>query len=200
MALSVSSVNVERRRFLISATTIVGGGGLAVAALPFVYSWLPSASARATGAPIKVDLSKLPAGGLIVSEWRGQPIFIVRQTQQSLEHLQRDNLLARLVDVDSEHSQQPEYATNWHRSRRSDISVLVGICTHLGCSPKAYFEVRSEPFDKNWSGGFFCPCHGSTFDMIGRVYRGVPAPQNLKVPPHVFDGDEVLVIGLDTLS
>lgn len=186
-------VNQSRRRFLLGTTVLVGTGGVVGAAIPFIRSWSPSASARALGAPVRVDISKLRPGDLLVAEWRGQPIFIVHQTPQSLGTL--NSVEDRLADPQSQRDQQPEYAQNQHRSIRPEITVLVGICTHLGCSPKAFFEVQAEPFDAQWQGGFFCSCHGSTYDMAGRVYEGVPAPSNLLVPPHRYDGDNVLVVG-----
>ncbi len=178
---------------MIGSAVVVGAGGVAGAAIPFLVSWQPSALARASGAPVSVDLTKLEPGTMLVAEWRGQPVFVIRQTESSLGGLEKHR--DRLADPDSEQPDQPEYARNSQRSLKPEFTVLVGICTHLGCSPKPFFEVQPEPFDAQWQGGFFCPCHGSTFDMVGRVYAGVPAPTNLKVPPHRYLSDDVLVIG-----
>ena len=193
-------VNPERRRFLIGATAVVGAAGVAGAAVPFLASWAPSAKARAAGAPVKVDVSKLEPGQILgpLPEWRGKPIFVVYRTDEALEQLEASEL--DLADPDSERpTQQPGYAANIWRAREDNkhISVLVGICTHLGCSPKFYGEVGPQTFDENWAGGYFCPCHGSKFDLSGRVYAGVPAPSNLEVPPYMFESDSILVVGQD---
>jgi ubiquinol-cytochrome c reductase iron-sulfur subunit len=185
-----------RRKFLITATSVLGGVGVAFAAVPFLYSWKPSARAQAAGAPTRVDISKLQAGEMMIVEWRGAPIFVIKHSKESLSIL-GDNL-SRLSDPDSQQDHQPKYAQNPFRARKKGISVLSGVCTHLGCSPKYYPELGSNDFDSNWQGGFFCPCHGSKFDLAGRVYTGVPAPDNLKVPPHYFQNDKVLVIGQDS--
>lgn len=193
-------VNLERRRFLIGATAVVGGAGVVGAAVPFLASWAPSAKARAAGAPVAVDVSKLQPGEMLgpLPEWRGKPIFVVRRTDDVLASLETSEI--SLADRESERvSQQPAYAANPWRAREEQkaISVLVGICTHLGCSPKYYGEVGPQAFDANWQGGFFCPCHGSKFDQAGRVYAGVPAPSNLEVPPYMFESDGVIIVGQD---
>ena len=172
-----------------------GGVGVIGAAVPFLASWAPSAKAQAAGAPTKVDISKLQPGEMMIVEWRGEPIFVVSHSIDSL--LVLGNNLSRLSDPDSAEDQQPEYAKNPFRARKEGISVLSGVCTHLSCSPKYYPELGSNEFDSDWQGGFFCPCHGSKFDLAGRVYSGVPAPDNLKVPPHYYESEQVLVIGLD---
>lgn len=187
-------INVERRRFLTTLTSVVGGVGAACAAVPFIGSWMPSARAQAMGAPIEVDISKLELGQQLTVEWRGQPIWIIYRTPESVNKLpQLDNLLR---DPDSnELEQQPSYAKNIHRSIKNQYLVLVGLCTHLGCVPTYRPDIGGvEP---NWPGGFFCPCHGSKFDMAGRVFKGVPAPINLLVPPYKFISDTVLLIGQD---
>lgn len=193
-------VNEGRRRFLIGATAVVGGLGVVGAAIPFLASWQPSAKARALGAPVRVDVSKLRPGEMLgpIPEWRGKPIFVVRRSEEMLERLpEMDPLLA---DPESgRETQQPAYAQNLWRAReeQKEFAFLVGICTHLGCAPKYFPEVGTQPFDSNWKGGFFCPCHGSKFDLSGRVYAGVPAPSNLEVPPYMFESDSVVVVGQD---
>ncbi|MGI9323223.1 MAG: ubiquinol-cytochrome c reductase iron-sulfur subunit [Pseudomonadales bacterium] len=195
--MSDSSVNTGRRNFLIGATTAVGSAGVAGVAVPFVGSWFPSAKARAAGAPVKVDISKMAPGDILgpIPAWRDQPIFVVRRSDEMLNLLNSQN--QRLADPDSERPQQPSYAKNDTRSIRPDVLVLVGLCTHLSCSPKFHPKVEPETFDDEWLGGFHCPCHGSKFDLAGRVYSGVPAPSNLKVPPHYYESDSVIVIGED---
>ena len=192
-----NSVNTRRRNFLIGATSVVGAAGVVGAAIPFVGSWNPSAKALAAGAPIKLDISNLAFGEILgpLQAWRGKPIFIVKRSEEMLQTLNANN--ERLADPASEKSVQPTYARNDTRSIRPDILVLVGICTHLSCSPKFKPAVQPEQFDKSWMGGFFCPCHGSKFDLAGRVYASVPAPTNLDVPPHYYESDSVIVIGED---
>lgn len=193
-----STVNHKRRRFLIGSTSIVGAAGAAGAAVPFVGSWNPSAKALAAGAPITIDISRLVPGELLgpMPAWRGQPVFVLRRDEETLANLSKDT--DRLVDPESEEiSQQPEYAQNEYRSINPEVLVLVGLCTHLGCSPKINTEVTPQEYDADWLGGFFCPCHGSMFDLAGRVYKGVPAPKNLVVPPHSYESDNVIVIGVD---
>lgn len=193
-----SGFNKQRRYFLIGATAAVGGLGVVGAAVPFVASWMPSAKARALGAPITIDISKLQPGEMLgpVPAWRGQPVFVVSRKSDVIERLEQPN--DDLADPDSlNDAQQPGYAQNPWRSKRPEIGVFVGLCTHLGCSPKFYGVVQPEPFDPNWQGGFFCPCHGSKFDMAGRVTKGVPAPDNLPVPPYQFLSDSVIRVGVD---
>lgn len=185
-----------RRRFLTATTAVVGGVGVAFAAVPFVSAWKPSARAIAAGAAVTVDISKLEAGAQHIATWRKRPIFIIRRTPTLLDALPGEE--ARLKDPGSEVvDQQPDYARNGHRSIKPDVLVLIGSCTHLGCAPKFHPEVQPEPWDDNWQGGFFCPCHNSKFDMAGRVYEGSPAPTNLVVPPYRFADDSTLVIGED---
>jgi ubiquinol-cytochrome c reductase iron-sulfur subunit len=195
--MSGDGFNKQRRYFLIGATSVVGGLGVVGAAVPFVKSWNPSAKARALGAPVTVDFSRLNPGEMLgpIPAWRGQPVFILYRTPEALETLSK--LDASRADPASERDQQPEYARNEWRSRRPEIGVYIGLCTHLGCSPKYFPLVTPEPFDANWEGGFFCPCHGSMFDLAGRVAKGVPAPSNLPVPPYTFVSDKVVTIGVD---
>jgi ubiquinol-cytochrome c reductase iron-sulfur subunit len=193
-----SSINKQRRYFLIGATAVVGAAGVVGAAIPFVASWSPSAKARALGAPATIDISKLQLGEMLgpTPAWRGQPIFVLSRTPDAVERLKQPN--DNLADPDSTNpDQQPAFAQNAWRSQRPEIGIYVGLCTHLGCSPKYHGKVQPEPFDPNWQGGFFCPCHGSRFDLAGRVVKAVPAPDNLPVPPYRFVSDTVVVIGED---
>jgi len=187
----LDSVDEKRRRFLLTTSGILGGVGALCALTPFVSSLLPSASALASGAPIEVDLSKLMPGQQATVEWRGKPVWIIRRTQDMLKHLDDDRALLR--DPDSLVAQQPSYAQNKFRSINPEYLVLVGICTHLGCSPK--YKPTINELGPDWPGGFYCPCHGSTFDLAGRVFKDVPAPINLEVPPYRFLNDHTLVIG-----
>ncbi len=194
--MSEDGVNEGRRRFLIGATSVVGAAGVVGVATPFVQSWSPSAKAKAAGAPVEVNITKLEEGQQIVAEWRGKPIFIVRRSKDMLQNIVAAD--SKVLDPTSDNTdQQPDYAKNTYRSRTEEILVLVGLCTHLGCSPKYLPEVVPMDFDPAWRGGYHCPCHGSKFDLAGRVYKGVPAPSNLEVPPYSFKGDDVLVIGVD---
>ncbi len=189
-------VNQGRRRFLTATTAVVGAVGAGFVAVPFIKSWNPSARAKLAGAPVTADISALAEGQRLVLEWRGQPIWIVRRSQAVLQAL--PTLVNQLRDPQSENAdQQPEYAVNATRSIKPEVSVLVGLCTHLGCSPEMKAEIKPEPFDPNWKGGYFCPCHKSKFDMAGRVFQGVPAPTNLVVPPHHYESDTSIVIGVD---
>jgi len=193
-----SGFNKQRRYFLIGATTAVGALGVVGAAVPFVAAWMPSAKARALGAPVTIDISKLQPGEILgpTPAWRGQPVFVVYRKPDAIEILEQN--VEDLADPDSLNTdQQPDYAQNPWRSKRPEIGVYLGLCTHLGCSPKFHGEVQSEPFDADWKGGFFCPCHGSMFDMAGRVVKGVPAPDNLPVPPYQFISDNVIQVGID---
>lgn len=182
-----------RRRFLLTTTGVLGGVGALCALTPFVASWMPSAKARAAGAPVEVDLSKLEPGQQATVEWRGKPVWIIRRTSDMLEHL--DDIEDRLRDPDSVVEQQPEYAQNQFRSIKPEYLVLVGICTHLGCSPK--YKPYEKELGPEWPGGFYCPCHGSSFDLAGRVFKGVPAPINLEVPPYRFISKHLIIIGED---
>ena len=189
-------VNPGRRRFLTATTAVVGGAGAIAAAVPFIASWQPSARAQQAGAPVTVDISKLEPGQRVIEQWRGQPVWLIRRTPEQLATLAGEE--SRLRDPNSDNpEQQPAYARNQHRSIRPEIAVLVGTCTHLGCSPLFRPELQPEPFDTQWKGGFYCPCHNSRFDMAGRVYDGVPAPTNLRVPPYHFADDNRIVIGVD---
>ena len=188
--------NLGRRRFLTGTTLVVGAVGAGFAAVPFIKSWNPSARAKLAGAPVTADISGLQEGQRLVLEWRGQPIWIVKRSKAILDIL--PTLDGRLRDPKSENKdQQPAYITGEARSIKPDISVLVGLCTHLGCSPEMVAEIKPEPFDPEWKGGYFCPCHKSRFDMAGRVFQGVPAPTNLLVPPHHYQNDSTIVIGVD---
>ena len=188
-------VDKGRRRFLTVTTAVVGGAGVVVAAVPFIKSWQPSARAQTAGAPVEADISKLEDGQMVMYEWRGQPIWIIRRTKAQLDAL--PGLDAQLRDPKSENAeQQPAFAQNEYRSLKPEVLVLVGLCTHLGCAPKLHPDLKPEPFDAEWKGGFFCPCHKSRFDMAGRVYSGVPAPTNLVVPPYKFIDDGHILIGV----
>ncbi len=195
--MSKEGAGIARRKFLIGANLVVGSVGVAGLSVPFVGSWNPSARALAAGAPIKVDVSKLGPGEILgpIPAWRDKPIFVIKRSEEMLEKLNGQN--DRLADPESKRMQQPNYAKNETRSIRRDVIVLVGLCTHLSCSPKFRPTVQPESFDPNWVGGFYCPCHGSKFDLAGRVYAGVPAPSNMEVPPHYFESDSVVVIGED---
>ncbi|MWJ26836.1 ubiquinol-cytochrome c reductase iron-sulfur subunit [Halomonas sp. ZH2S] len=186
-----NGVNKGRRRFLVGATTVVGAVGAVGVAVPFVASWQPSARARAAGAPVRADISKLEAGQRMTVEWRGRPIWVINRTPEMLERTLGIES-ERLADPDSSVPQQPAYASSELRSIRPEIGVLIGICTHLGCSPLYRPEPEAAVTD-NWPGGFFCPCHGSYFDLAGRVFVNVPAPTNLEVPPYRFEGDDIIV-------
>ena len=185
------SVDEQRRRFLLNTTRVLGGVGALCALTPFVASWMPSAKAQAEGAPVQVDLSKMEPGQQVTVAWRGKPVWIIRRTPDMLKHLDEDSSLLR--DPDSLVAQQPTYAKNKYRSIKPDYLVLVGICTHLGCSPK--YKPYEKELGPDWPGGFYCPCHGSTFDLAGRVFKSVPAPINLEVPPYRFISEHMIVIG-----
>lgn len=191
--MSNAPVDKGRRRFLTVATSVVGGAGAVGVAVPFIASWNPSAKARIAGAPVEVKIDKVEPGQLLRVEWRGSPVWILRRTPEMIDSL--SNVEDQLRDPESSEPQQPEYAQNQHRSRDPEWFVAVGICTHLGCSPQ-YLQrefSRTEGADS----GFFCPCHGSWFDIAGRVFRGVPAPTNLVIPPHYFMDDETILVGED---
>lgn len=191
-------VNMGRRRFLLAATGVVGAVGAVGVAIPFVRSWNPSEKAKAVGAPTVVDVSKIRVGQLVTEIWRGKPIYITRRSPEMLATLAADEVRSRLKDPDSEvQDQQPTWAANNYRSRgESDLLILEGVCTHLGCAPTFAPETRPQAYDANWQGGFFCPCHGSRFDLSGRVYNESPAPTNLVVPPYFIE-DGVATIGME---
>ena len=193
--MSNGDVNQGRRRFLIGATSVVGGVGVVGAAVPFVASWNPSAKAESAGAPVTVNISKIEPGQQITVEWRGQPVWIIRRTDEMNENIEKLN--DRVKDPNSEVPQQPEYIDGILRSLKPEFAVLVGLCTHLGCVPSYRPEVAPADLGDEWLGGLFCPCHGSRYDMAGRVYEAQPAPTNLVVPPYRFDDDSTLTIGLD---
>lgn len=198
--MSEDGTDSGRRRFLLGATSVVGATGVAAAAVPFVGSWNPSAKARAAGAPVRVDVSRLEPGAILgpIPAWRGRPIFVVRRTPEALAALA--TLDGDLQDPDSAQPEQPDYAANPHRSRDPEVLILVGLCPHLFCSPTPRLAIRPEPFEANWKGGFYCPCHGSKFDLAGRVYNGSPASRNMEVPPHYYETDSVIVIGEDEVG
>jgi len=187
-------VDYGRRRFLTATTAVVGGAGVVAAAIPFIKSWEPSARAKNAGAPLLADISKVEAGQRLSVLWRGQPVWIVNRTPALLATLPQVD--SRLRDPKSEMDQQPKYAQNETRSIKPEWLVVVGICTHLGCSPEFVPEIKPEPFDPEWKGGFFCPCHKSRYDIAGRVFQGVPAPMNLVVPPYQFVNDKQILIGV----
>lgn len=177
--------DLDRRKFLRRATVVCGGVGVAFAAVPFIESWLPSERARALGAPVDIDTSRIEAGQMIVTLWQRKPVFVLHRTADQLQMLREPRDTALLRDPDSRVLQQPEYARNWHRSIKPEFLVVVGICTHLGCLPR-YEPQLSGTLGANWPGGYFCPCHGSRYDLAARVFTGVPAPYNLPVPPYRF--------------
>jgi len=193
--MSNAPVDTGRRRFLTAATAVVGGVGAVAVAVPFIKSWNPSAKAKAAGAPVEVNISKVEPGQLIRVEWRGKPVWVVRRTDAVLTNLK--TLDSKLRDPASKELQQPEYATNPARSIKPEYFIAVGICTHLGCSPTYLPDSFNEQVEGVTS-GFFCPCHGSKFDMAGRVFQGVPAPLNLVIPPHKYVDDATVIIGVDT--
>jgi ubiquinol-cytochrome c reductase iron-sulfur subunit len=191
--MSSDDADSNRRRFLTAATVVVGAVGTAAVAVPFLSSWSPSARARTAGAPVQADISKLEPGQQIIVKWRGKPVWVVRRDKEALATLPK--VEDQLRDPESKNSVQPEYATNEYRSRKPEYLIIVGICTHLGCSPNYQREITAD-----FQGGFFCPCHGSKFDLAGRVYQGVPAPLNLVVPPYYFVSDGVIRIGEDGVA
>ncbi len=188
-------VNTGRRRFLTATTAVVGAVGAGIAAVPFIKSWSPSARARFAGAPVSQDIGALAEGAQMQINWRGQPVFVVRRSKAMLDVL--GGMAPLVADPQSDASEQPAYAKNPTRSIKPEISVLVGVCTHLGCAPQFLPEVKPEPFDPDWKGGYFCPCHKSRYDLAGRVYKAQPAPTNLPVPPYHYADDTTLVIGVD---
>ena len=193
---TVKAVDLDRRRFLTATATVVGGVGAAFVAVPFLKSWSPSERAQAAGAPVEADISKLETGAMMTVEWRGKPVWVLRRTEKMLAEL--PSLNDQVTDPRSETaSQQPKYAQNAHRSINPEVLVLIGICTHLGCSPLFRPDVAPADLGPAWKGGFFCPCHGSRFDLAGRVYKGAPAPTNLEVTSYRYLSDSRLLIGVD---
>jgi ubiquinol-cytochrome c reductase iron-sulfur subunit len=192
---SEGKVDCGRRRLLVATAAAGGVAGIATV-VPFVASMLPSERAKSAGAPVEVDISKLAPGQMMTVEWRGKPVWIINRTPEMLESLKK--VTEKISDPKSEKEQQPEYCKNETRSIKPAIMVLVGICTHLGCSPSEKFKTGAESgVDPEWAGGFLCPCHGSTFDLAGRVYKGKPAPINLEVPQHMYLSDARILIGED---
>ncbi len=196
--MSDDGINTDRRRFLTTSATVVGGVGVLATVVPFVATLTPSAKARAIGAPVEVDINGIKEDELKLVKWQGKPVWILRRDEKSVDALV--NLDDELRDPNSEVDQQPEYARNHYRSIKPEYLVVVGLCTHLGCSPKYVVEGDGEPWGlpDDWQGGFFCPCHGSLFDLAGRVFKGVPAPTNLIVPPHQYLSDTRIVVGDDS--
>jgi len=189
------NVDRSKRRLLIAATTTAGGVAAAGAGAPFVLSLMPSERAKAAGAPIKVDVSAIEPGMMMGVEWQGKPVWIVRRTQEMLDLLSKHD--SELTDPTATVAQQPDYCNNANRSIKPEIFVVIGICTHLGCSPSYRPEVAAADLGADWGGGWFCPCHGSRFDLAARVYKGSPAPTNLIVPPHQYLSENMLLIGDD---
>ncbi len=194
-ALVSGNVDTKRRRLLTAGVGVVGAVGAIALAGPLISSMSPSARARSAGAPVEVDISKLEPGQRVIVEWRGKPVWVVLRTEELLASL--EEVTDELRDAESEDSLQPEFAVNTYRSLKPEIMVMVGVCTHLGCSPSYRPDVAAADLGADWLGGFFCPCHGSKFDIAGRVYKGVPAPTNLEVPPYTFLTDTNILIGAD---
>lgn len=190
-----SGVDKKRRRFLVAATSVVGAAGAGAVAMPFLASWNPSERAKSAGAPVELNLSKVEEGQLVRVIWRKKPIWVVNRSQEMIDNLPKNNSL--LVDPDSTMEQQPGYAKNPTRAVQDKYLVLVGICTHLGCSPTFRPEMAPADLGADWRGGWYCPCHGSKFDLAGRVYKNVPAPTNLEVPVYSFKDENTLLIGVD---
>jgi ubiquinol-cytochrome c reductase iron-sulfur subunit len=194
--MSSDGINHGRRRVLTTMTSVVGAAGAVGVAVPFIGSWSPSARAKAAGAPVEINISKIEPGQQITVEWRGKPVYVVRRTQAALDGL--EIMAPVLRDPNSEKSEQPKYVDPKNRAIKKEVVVLLGICTHLGCAPGYQPVVGSVDIGEvTWQGGYFCKCHGSKFDMAGRVLKGVPAPLNLVVPPHKYLSDNVILIGLD---
>ncbi|MEQ1667631.1 MAG: ubiquinol-cytochrome c reductase iron-sulfur subunit [Sulfuriferula sp.] len=193
--MSNQQVDRSKRRFLVAATTAMGGIAGAVVLTPFVMSMLPSERAKAAGAPVEVDISKVEPGMLLAVEWQGKPVWIVNRTPETLTGLPK--LDSQLLDPNSDKPQQPAYCKNTGRSIKPNYLVVVGICTHLGCSPTFRPELAPADLGSDWKGGWFCPCHGSRYDLAARVYKNVPAPLNMEVPPHKYLTDSRILVGVD---
>jgi ubiquinol-cytochrome c reductase iron-sulfur subunit len=189
-------VDNQRRRFLTTAATVLGGAGVIATAIPFISTMAPSAKTKAIGGPVEVDISPLKPGERITVKWQGKPVWIIRRDDKVLNDLEILN--AEVRDPESDVNQQPPYAKNEYRSINPKYLVVIGLCTHLGCSPNYFPSEGQQDLGPDWKGGFFCPCHGSRFDLAGRVYKGVPAPTNLVVPPYKFISDTRIVIGDDS--
>ena len=192
--MSSDDVNKGRRRFLIAATSVVGGVGVGIAAVPFIKSWMPSAKAQAVGAPVEINISKLKEGQLLKVQWRGQTIGVLRRTPEMIANL--PNVVEVLADPESVNADQPAYIHGEQRSLKPEFLIVNMHCTHLGCVPQMIPQVGPQPFDDNWYGGFYCPCHKSKFDLSGRVFKGVPAPTNLRIPPYSYLDDRTVMIGV----
>ena len=192
--MSSDDVNKGRRRFLIATTSVVGGVGMGIAAVPFIKSWMPSAKAQAVGAPVEINISKLKEGQLLKVQWRGQTIGVLRRTPEMIANL--PNVVEVLADPESVNADQPAYIHGEQRSLKPEFLIVNMHCTHLGCVPQMIPQVGPQPFDDNWYGGFYCPCHKSKFDLSGRVFKGVPAPTNLRIPPYSFLDDRTVMIGV----
>jgi len=190
------NIDQGRRRFLTTAATVVGGVGAVAAAVPFVSNMNPSAKTKAIGAPVEVDISKLEPGDRMIEKWQGKPVWILRRTGEMLKDI--SSLNDKVSDPASDDSAQPDYAKNEFRAREDEFLVVIGICTHLGCSPNFVMKEEGDSIAADWKGGFFCPCHGSRFDLAGRVFKGVPAPRNLVIPPYKFISPTRLLIGDDS--
>lgn len=188
-------VDQGRRQLLTAATAITGAVGVAFAATPFLASWKPSARAKALGAPVEIDISKLEAGAMLKVEWRGKPVWVIRRTPEMLASLEA--VTANLADPESDASLQPDFAKNAARAFKPEFLVVLGVCTHLGCAPMSRFAKADPELGADWQGGFYCPCHGSKFDLAGRVYKNVPAPTNLEVPPYAFVDDNHILVGVE---
>ncbi len=193
--MSSDEVNKGRRRFLVATTSVVGGIGVGIAAIPFIQSWMPSSRAKAVGAPVEVNISKLKVGQLLKVQWRGQTIGLLRRSPEMIADLAKVD--ASLVDPSSAQAEQPSYIHGEERALKPELLVINMHCTHLGCVPTMIPEVGPQPFDSNWQGGFYCPCHKSKFDLSGRVYKGVPAPTNLRIPPYSYLDDRTVLLGVN---
>ncbi|OGT76249.1 MAG: ubiquinol-cytochrome c reductase iron-sulfur subunit [Gammaproteobacteria bacterium RIFCSPLOWO2_02_FULL_56_15] len=189
-------IDKSRRRFLTTTATVVGGVGAAATSVPFIASMTPSAKTKAIGAPVEVDLGDLQPGERKIEKWQGKPVWILRRTNETLEQLANPG--PQIRDPQSEENQQPEYARNEYRSIKPEYLIVLGLCTHLGCSPSYVAEEDEHDLGPEWKGGFFCPCHGTLFDLAGRVYKNFPAPTNLVIPPHKYLSDTLVLIGDDS--
>ena len=196
--MSQQELDRGRRKFLVAATTGISVAGAAAVAWPFLSSMMPSARAKAAGAPIEVDIGKIEPGSMLAVEWRGKPVWVVNRSKEMLDLLGKHD--DQLIDPMSDAAMQPAYSKNATRSIKPEYLVAVGICTHLGCSPTYRKEIGASDMGTDWPGGFFCPCHGSKFDLAGRVYKGAPAPVNLEIPPHKYVSDTLLLIGIDSAN
>lgn len=196
--MSAEGVDLKKRNFLTASTAVVGAVGGVFAAVPFIANWQPSERAKAAGAPEAANIAGLEEGGLLRVKWRGKVCWVVHRSKEMIDNLATmDSLLADPKSTDASADQQPAYCQNALRSIKPEYWVAIGICTHLGCSPTYRPEVAPEDLGPEWKGGFYCPCHGSKFDLAGRVFSGVPAPKNLEIPPHTYVSDEVIMIGID---